>query len=768
MIKDNAKDLNIGTNAPMVTRKPSSMVVMANSSDRSKSGEQQSTHNLASLLSAVRRGWRIALPMGLCLSLISAYAGWKLMEPKFSASAYLRIDSDNRPLIFKTADETAGRGSDFQLYKNTQQQLMVTPFVLNAALRDAQLSGLEEIRSEEDPIGWLKANLKVSFPGAGEIMQVSVETVTSTSCVKIVNVVVEAFMQEVVMDERRDRTSRLERLEKVYSESEGKVRNKQNELKSLAASLGTSDKESLTVAQQSALTQFGHMQEKLGTIQFDLMQAEGELQIAEGLDKRQKDLAEQRKEKTNAGTGADSPTLVEPDLAETYPELSNLEDAVAIAEVRLKSLSYEIGTRHPVYLQAKQDVETKERLLARRKKDAQHRSKLVQPVVPSGERIFDLIPLVTRVAVLKNQEKILIGKVDRLADETRQLGKSSIDVELMRAEITSLGEVLRRVGEEIERTSIELKTSSRIKLLSSAASASPPDNKKRLTRVTAMGLFGLVAPFGLLIVWDLTRKRVNNVEGVIFSLSIPTMGTIPFISKNPLQRDNRNPLGRMGRKDAELDEALDAMSAMFLHCAELENRQVFMISSAVPGEGKSTVACQLAQGLAESGKKVALVDFDLRRPSIHRYMNVSLEPGVAETLSGHVPLEAALQLSSLSNLTILSAGNWKGHLHERCTSGAVNELFESLRSSFDMIIVDACPVLPVHDTRVIGKFTDGVILTLVRDRSRLPLATQACDILKSYGIPVIGTVIIGGSSTGYSSYYPYDKAAKAQRVLVVK
>ncbi len=88
-------------------------------------------------------------------------------------------------------------------------------------------------------------------------------------------------MKEVVVEERNQKLNRLNNLEQVYSDAEGKVRNKQGELKSLAAALGTSDTESLTVAQQTALQQFGKMQENLSSVQFDLMQAEGELNLAQ-------------------------------------------------------------------------------------------------------------------------------------------------------------------------------------------------------------------------------------------------------------------------------------------------------------------------------------------------------------------------------------------------------------------------------------------------------------------------------------------------------
>ena len=726
---------------------------------------EQQKHYFTALLSAIRRGWRIAIPLGICLSVICTYAAWLSFVPKYAASAYLRIDSDNPPLIFKTADESAGRGNDFALYKNTHQQLLVTPFVLNAALRDTQVSSLAEINSNNDPIGWLQANLKVSFPGNGEIMQVSAQTLNPVGCVQVVNGVVNAFMQEVVLNERNDRLKRLNNLELVYAEAENKVRNKRGELKSMATAAGTSDSQSLSVAQQSVLTQFGRMAEKLGEIQFALMQAEGEFRIAEDLERRQNE--ERKKEavlQLEFGNGSQLPSEVN----ERPADVVQLEEEIALANSKLKALLKDFGMSHPTVVNSVRDMELKNQLLEIRKTEAKKRSKLSEGKVKNTaeSKAYDLLNLATRTQVLANQEKILKEKVDKLSEETRQLGKSSIDVELMRAEISGLEGVLNRVGEEKERTLIELKTSSRIKLLSPAVSSSPPDSSKRLARALVLGVFGFAAPFGMLIMWDLARKKVINGEVTSHSLSLPTIGTIPKVAMNPLQRGAAFSRVSWNRSQAELDEALDGLASMLLHSSQTQNCKVFMISSAMPGEGKSTVACQLAQALANAGKSVVLVDFDLRRPSIHRYLKLRREPGLAESLNKALPFEEAIQESDTANLSVMTAGEWSGNLHERCTSGSVDELFHFLRSSFDIVIVDSSPILSVHDSQLVGRFTDGVVLTLVRDRSRLPAAAQACEILKFYKIPVLGTIIIGVNSRIYPGYYSNPSKGHETKALV--
>ena len=741
-----------------------------------KDDEQQGRAQLAAVLSAIRRGWRIALPLGILLAAAFFFGAWKLSIPKHSAAAYLRIDSSDRPLIFKTADDAAARGGDFNLYKSTQQQLVLTPFVLKTALRDPKVSSVEEFAELDDPVNWLKENLKVSFPGNGEIMQISIETRSPTSCVPIVNGVVDAYMQEVVMTDRNERLKRLDTLEKVFSERTNQVRSKRVELKNLATTLGTSDTSSMTVAQQNALTQFGKMQEKLSEVQFSLMQAEGEIKIAEEIAQRQKESEAELDAETTPKPENDASLQ----LAERTSDVVQLEELIAVAQAKLDGMSKVFGPSHFNVQKIREELEVKKEMLTQRKAEAKmrakvsanqdQRSRLLQS--PSGG-LYDLLGLTSKKQVLANQEKILMEKVEQLADETRQLGRSSIDVELMRSEISGLENVLHTVGDEIERTTVELKTSSRIRILNLATDATVPDALKQIVRAASFGMLGLLIPFGLLVIWDLTRGRVNNVEGASQSLSLPSIGRIPLVSGNPLMRREVEPEFGIEPIEAELDEAINGLASMILYSSQIDKRQVFMISSAMPGEGKSTVSCQLSQSLARAGKSVALVDFDLRRPSIHRYLNLPLDPGLAQSLFGDISFEETLQKTTVENLSVMTAGDWHGNLQERCTAGTVTDLFDYLRSNFDLVVVDSSPVLPVHDARVIGKFTDGVILTLVRDKSRLSTSAQACEILRSFGATLLGTVMIGasaytGSYSGYSAYSTYGKASRSKRLIANK
>ncbi len=603
--------------------------------------------------------------------------------------------------------------------------------------------------------------MKVSFPADGEVMQVSIEAKNPNSAVKIVNAVVNAYMDEVVLNERNERLQRRDNLERVYSEAEGKVRSKRAELKSLASALGTSDSDSLTVAQQNALQQFGLMQEKLSEVQFRLMQAEGEYSVAKDtVSRRQAELA-------NGESNGESSNLE----FEKPAEILKLEGEIDALQTRLDVRSQQLGPQHPSVKTLATELRSKQqqvvsRLNSAKKLFAEKVKSLAQAPRPTGkpgERFpeIDLIGMASKVEVYKNQEKILRAQVDKLSEETRQLGRSSIDVELMRSEIAGLEEVLQRVGQEIERTSIELKTSSRIKLLSSAETATPPDPKKRLLRAGALGLFGFLLAFAIALGWDMSRQRVDNPDALSGGLSLSCLGTVPLVASNPLHTATSK-----DRRAIGMDEAIRSITTLLTHRAQLEGHQVFLITSAAAGEGKSTLSCQIARSLAEYGKRVALVDFDLRSPKIFEYLQLANGPGVTEVLEGSVSLTAAMQQIPGSTLDVLTAGGCKVLLQRRVSSGSIDKLFAQLREHYDMVIVDSPPVLPVADSRILSKFVDRVILSLMRDVSRLPLVTEACAALRPFGTPIIGCITIGTARSSYKYGYGYGDGQNSESLLL--
>jgi capsular exopolysaccharide synthesis family protein len=655
---------------------------------------------------------------------------------------------------------------------------MKTPFVLNTALREPTVNAVEEVQNAENKIDYLQQEIKVTYPGDGELMQVTYSSGSGPSAVTVVNAVVDAYLSEIVASERKDKVDRVNSLEAVHETAENKVRASRNKLKEFAVSLGTGDSESLTVAQQSKLQQFGQMQEKLAEVQYELMQTEGQLKVANEIAGQFSQSATGEEQEANPDEVAAKRESEINELIEKSSEVASLRNEIELLQVKMASLANTYGTGFPAYKQAKQEMEQMQLLLAKRRETAREPAEKALDDAEQMEQYrratgtstsgpvtqYDAMRLATRVEVLRTQEQMLLEKVNKLEEETRKLGTTSIDIELMRSEIAAQEAILQRVGEEIERTEIELKTDSRVQLISKADKATPPEFMKRITRTAALSIFGLFAPLGLLIGWDLTHRRVDNADAVSNTLSIPTLGVIPTVNQKVLFRDP--PAGnRLVSERTSLLEAVDSMAAMVQFQCQSSGSKILLVTSAIPEEGKSTVACQLADSLARAGNRVVLVDFDLRRPSVHRYLRLPNDSGVGDVLEGRATVDGVLQKLDKSGLSILSAGSSEQSMQAMCTNGSIERLLAKLRDEYDIVILDSSPILPVADTRSLVKFTDRVILTLVRDRSRLPLVSQASSILASYRANMMGGIIIGGGGIGYTKNYYYERKMREPQKL---
>ena len=691
------------------------------------------------LLHSLRRQWLLGALIGVACAAAAAGAVWSLQQPKHTSTAFLRISARDAPLIFETADRS-GR-PDFKTYLMTQKQLMMTPLVLNAALRSETLSALPKVKQQTDPIEWLQQQLIVSFEA--EIGQVSFTDTDARVAKAVVDGVVAAYMEEVVLAEENVRKQRLDNLERVYAEAESKVRAKRAEMRSLVETLGSGDSESLSLAQQGAVQEFGLYRNELTRVQFELMRAEGEKQLRTAAIEQAGGEAEEA-----AGTPEEMPAILMEQAAAADPVAASLTRDLARLESNVEQVKSRFTPEAAAERVAKYagEIEQLEGQLAARIEELRRQGAMHQPLAGGGANPGQ--ELAFQIAVLKGQEHELLAQVAEREAEAKKFGRSSIDVEMMRAEVGSLDGVLARIGEEIERTKVELRSGTRTAVISPASVPQAEGLQKRLAVSAAGGMAGLGLPVALLVLLDVRRRRVDGVATITDRLRIDVLGVVPRIPHGALRRIGGES-ARTIRWQERLAESINTVTAMILRKAALEDKRVILVSSAVAGEGKTTLAGQLGVRLADTGHRTLLIDFDLRRPTLHAAFDLEIEPGVADILDGTAELAETIQPTDHPNLSLVAAGGVASNLLNAATHGALEDLFQAVRPDYDFVVVDCSPVLPVVDTRLIGQFGDGIILSVLKDVSEAPKVAAARAILQSHGVQLIGTVVTGCSQEVY-------------------
>jgi capsular exopolysaccharide synthesis family protein len=235
------------------------------------------------------------------------------------------------------------------------------------------------------------------------------------------------------------------------------------------------------------------------------------------------------------------------------------------------------------------------------------------------------------------------------------------------------------------------------------------------------------------------------------------MGTVPAL---PSGSSREAVLA--GSKSAEqvlwehlVDESVDSTRTLFLHTADANDLHVVAVTSAVGGEGKTSLSCQLAKSVARSGRRVLLIDADLRNPSVHEVFAIGLQPGVSECLRSELTHTAAIRETSIPNLCVFTAGRCDVRAIQQLAMDGFRRLLEEVRRHYDFVLIDSCPVLPVADALLISRHVDGVLLSLMCDVSQVERAQVASRKLTSVGARVIGAVVHGTNpdSYGYGPRY---------------
>jgi capsular exopolysaccharide synthesis family protein len=233
-------------------------------------------------------------------------------------------------------------------------------------------------------------------------------------------------------------------------------------------------------------------------------------------------------------------------------------------------------------------------------------------------------------------------------------------------------------------------------------------------------LLGLILGVGAAFFFEYLDRTVRTSSDVESLLGIPVLGVIPRLRRlDPTGEDGMQLAGRgvplLVAQDP-LDPAAEAyrnlrMNLMFMSSEEAPIRTV-LFSSPGPSEGKSTTAVNFAVMLAQQGQRVLMIDADLRRPSLHRALDVLREPGLTNLITGDADPRETVRPNVLPNLDFLPSGPFPPNPSELLNSNVMARIIEEFEGRYDHIIIDSPPILAVTDAAILAVHTDGVVLVL--------------------------------------------------------
>jgi capsular exopolysaccharide synthesis family protein len=236
-------------------------------------------------------------------------------------------------------------------------------------------------------------------------------------------------------------------------------------------------------------------------------------------------------------------------------------------------------------------------------------------------------------------------------------------------------------------------------------------------------------------------------------LSEPVLGQIPAIPLKP-------PAGELDiqfleRQRFEFVESFRNLRSALLFMRNGETRpKTILISSSLPREGKSTIALYLAATMAIARSRVLLIDADMRRPALHKFLAFPPGPGLAEVLSGEILAEQAIVSAGLENLFVLRAGRAKRNPGELVLSPEWPRLIAELRGQFDYVLIDSPPLLATDDTPSFAPLVDGVLMIVRGAFTSARMARRGLDLLRQRGAHVLG-LVFNRATTSANGYHYY-------------
>ncbi len=387
---------------------------------------------------------------------------------------------------------------------------------------------------------------------------------------------------------------------------------------------------------------------------------------------------------------------------------------------------------------ARQSVQSYSRIVAT--------DSVLQPVVEE-------LGLEQSAAALAGQVTTTVAPNTSVIDITVRDGNPDNAAALANAIGTSFADLVQH---ELEPPTADGASPVKITTVQSAVAPTSAVSPRPTLNIALGGLLGLALAIGAALLRDVLDTRIHSLHDIEAITDAPLLGGIPFdpdATKRPLvvHADAHSPR-------AEAFRTLRTNLQFLAVNADTDRKgRSFVISSAGPGEGKSTTAANLAIALAETGARVALIDGDLRIPTVATKMGIEGGAGLTDVLIGRIELSEALQRWGRNYLLVLPAGKIPPNPSEVLGSKAMRQLLDTLHKHVDYVIIDAPPLLLVTDAAVLSKYTDGVMLVAASGSTRRQDLGSAVRALETAGGHLRGVIVTmlptkGPDSYGYGAY----------------
>jgi polysaccharide biosynthesis transport protein len=368
--------------------------------------------------------------------------------------------------------------------------------------------------------------------------------------------------------------------------------------------------------------------------------------------------------------------------------------------------------------------------------------------------------------------KLLSQALDEQKALSNDMSEKLVEYNILKHDAESNRQLYESLQQKLKEASISAGLrSSNLRIVDPALTPTRPARPQKARNILMAVLVGLVGGAGLAFFREYLDNTVKSPDDIEFLTGLPSLAVVPaFASLNghsrlpvtleggPAAREGRVEMVSHNQPKSPVSEAFRAMRTSLLLSQADRPPQVILVTSALPREGKTTAAVNLAVTLAQLGDRTLLVDADLRKPGIRRALNLEGGPeaGLSSYLAGVAAIEdASMAYPLIDNLTVMPTGPVPPNPADLLSSHRMLDAIGALRKRFKFIVIDSPPIMAATDAVILSSLTDGVILVVRSGETPKEAFTRCRDLLVAVKARLLGVVLNAVDATGQNYYYSY-------------
>lgn len=657
-----------------------------------------------------RRWWIVPLIVFTALG-IQAYRLWTA-PPAFTSIGRMIVN-------FKVQTQT-GTGNTFteewSQFLGTQGTLMKSPVVLRRAE--------ERVRTLKPDLKRVKVEMQPSVLPKTTIflLQATGEEQEYTTAY------LQACMEEYIILKKEMRgtasESTLSGIMAELTRLEKELRRGEDELLSFQSS------NSVVILEEVGST----AAKRLGELTSDLARLQAELELLKSLSLEQ-NLERQKSGAARAASGraADSDSAVNT-LIGTDSDYLKINQEIRLLKATQKDASEFLRPKHPKMVELQDKITQKEKLLEIYKDQSREQ-------------------LESRQGSIELQIESLKKGIAECETRSLDVSRKMAEYQKIKANNTRLQGLYDRLQATMQTLSTDRDISPETVTILEPASPARASTDSAVRSMMIAGVVGLVVALALLLLLDRFDDRVTSFTDLQDIFDEAVLAQVP-------REIILNPNGKLDLIHAQDDrhafaEAYRNLRSSLLYMGEDGKLpKMLLVTSSIPGEGKSVTAANLGITLAEAGARVLIVDGDLRKGTLHEYFGKDAAPGLTEILSREADWKAVAHLTGSANLSVITRGRTARNPSELFLAPSTKNLLAELNSYYDVVLMDSAPVMAADDVATLAPLADGVVFVIRANFTSARIARAALDLLYQRRVNILG-LTLNAVAADSSEYYYY-------------